>query len=299
MTNAQRIQVNCPICESTQSAFQHALTDHFSRDEFNLHRCVECQALFLKDPPTPNRMGEYYENLGGKMMRRKPGRLFRTLQKMSFLRDVKDLEKKLSPGASIIDFGCGDGAFAAFLSERGYKAHCADVFPSSSWYRSDLTYRQIQMNSTELVKEDLLIDGKRPDAIVMRHSLEHMYAPGRFLELARSLGVPHLLVVVPNTDSKLAKFFGHDWYYWDPPRHLSFFTSESLEKLGGKHGYRVVRTRLYGIDEVVTSWHRRALLKGSTRKARIFSPKGPIAAVASSASAFITDAVICSTLALE
>ena len=143
-----------------------------------------------------------------------------------------------------------------------------------------------------------------PDAIVMRHVLEHLHEPSKVLSLFHSAGVPWVLVVVPNVDSPMARWLGEYWWHWDPPRHLLFFNADSLDRLARRCGYRVAKQRTYGIDEIVSSVFRWALIRtGAVRTDRasagstplwlkLLHPKSPLAALSSAAMSPIANTVL-------
>jgi SAM-dependent methyltransferase len=70
------------------------------------------------------------------------------------------------------------------------------------------------------------------DAVVFRHSLEHISDPVEALRTVCSALVPGglVLITVPNFGSWQARRFGGYWYHLDLPRHRVHFTPGSLER---------------------------------------------------------------------
>jgi hypothetical protein len=144
-----------------------------------------------------------------------------------------------------------------------------------------------------------------PDAIIMRHALEHLHEPAKILSLFHSAGVPWVLVVVPNVDSPFARWFGGYWTMWDPPRHLLYFNAKSLDCLVRRCGYRIAKQRTYGIDEIVTSAFRWALIRSGAVRVdrasagstplwlRLLHPKSALAGLSSAAMSPIANTVLC------
>jgi len=66
--------------------------------------------------------------------------------------------------------------------------------------------------------------------ITTSHVIEHVPDPVRFLREVIQLLKPSgkVIIVTPNLQSLGVRFFGTDWYCWDPPRHLVLFTPRSL-----------------------------------------------------------------------
>jgi SAM-dependent methyltransferase len=275
------------------------LRDHVSHERFELHRCLDCDGLYIRNPPTPERISSYYENASGRVMHKPPGRLFSMLQRIQFLRDVRPLLKRLSPGSRILDLGAGDGALCRFLAQWGYAVQAVDFYPASEWGKAEIPYRSADLNGDRLRSDDLLCGGEMPDAIILRHVLEHLFEPYKVLKLFHDHGINHVLIVVPNADSKFARWLGTNWYYWDPPRHLTFFNPKTLARLAARAGYQVREHKTYGIDEIVSSYFRAKMLEGGPtpsqqgrdRLLKHFNPKSPMAAVSSSLAAFTTSTV--------
>ena len=299
-----RQQINCPICGGDQSRSIMTLKDHLSHQSFELHTCIKCSGLFLKDPPDSERIYSYYENPSGEVMHKPPGLLFSRLQRIQFLRDVGPLMKRLPAGSKILDFGAGDGALCRFLDERGYTVQAVDFYPESEWGNPTIPYRTANLNGDCVAPEDIRCADAVPDAIIMRHVLEHLYGPHKVLKLLHDQGVRFVLIVVPNVDSPFARWFGSNWYYWDPPRHLTFFNQNTLSRLAERSGFKVKEQKRYGIDELVTSYFRMRLLRSGPKSSKhdhdrivkLFNPKSPLAAISSSLAAFTANTVCWSLL---
>lgn len=212
------------------------LRDHFSHESFELHHCLDCGGIYIKNPPTPERITSYYENVSGQVMHKPPGRLFSRLQRIQFLRDVRPLLKRLRSGSRILDLGAGDGALCQFLYERGYIVQAVDFYPESEWARPSIPYRSSNLNGDRIYAGDILCNDALPAAVIMRHVLEHLFEPYKVLRLLHDQGVQYVLIVVPNVDSAFAHWFGSNWYYWDPPRHLTFFNQKTLTRLAARAG---------------------------------------------------------------
>jgi hypothetical protein len=243
--------------------------------------------VFLNPAPEPERMEVYYSNESGDRMRSEPSKLFRVMQRLSFQRETHALRKALRDQDLILDVGAGDGALAMFFSEKGYRSLAVDFYPASEWPKTSVPYKDLNLHGGQFTVADIKsIIGETPKAVVMRHVLEHLFNPRIVIETFRNAQVEYLYIVVPNRDSCFAKALGANWYYWDPPRHLNFFNSNCLEELLGAAGYRTVAAGYYGIDEVVTSIHRKLFLSGINTGwiSSVTSPKGMLAGLSSALS---------------
>jgi SAM-dependent methyltransferase len=80
------------------------------------------------------------------------------------------------------------------------------------------------------------------DVVVMLDVLEHLVDPGLLLlELHRHTR-PGAAIVLTTGDfgSLMSRALGRQWRLMTPPQHLWYFTKESIEKLLGRSGFRLV-----------------------------------------------------------
>ena len=294
----------CPICGASGSIFLRTVRDPWSWEDFRVHRCTSCTGMFLADPPPPERIAAYYSNLFGELMHGEPNWLFRRLRGIALARDVAGLLRRLRPRARILELGAGDGALCRYLADRGFRVEARDLFDPNTWRSPGIPYRKANLNGGFLEADDLVCGKEMPDAVVMRHVLEHLHEPSKVLSLFHWAAIPYVLVVVPNVDSPFARWFGGYWAWWDPPRHLLFFNAESLDRLAHRCGYRVADQRTYGIDEIVGSAFRWALIRtgavrlGQARAGveplwlKLLHPKSPLAGLSSAAMSPIANTVL-------
>ncbi len=253
-----------------------------------------CGAAYLLDPPTPESIGDYYDNVSGAAMQTSPGALFRAMRDRRIAADLAPLLERLEPDVAVADVGTGDGSVADWLHRHGRAAVGLDVYGPDGWTHPTIPYRQVSFDRAGLTPDVLAAAGPVGGA-VMRHVLEHVHRPAETLGQLRAAGLTHVLIVVPNVRSRMVRRLGSHWYYWDPPRHLTFFSADSLTRCAVRAGFRVAYLRTYGLDELVTSAHRALLGSGRpgvARVARALRPTGLIAGGASVLQARVSDTVV-------
>lgn len=284
MSAASRLTRPCPICDAPK--FSHVLTvpDHQSDEDFNVVSCDACGALYLNPVPPAAEIGRYYETFTGNIMHHEGNPVFDGLRSFAIATELSPLLARLPASDAIADVGTGSGQVAQFLKRRGRAVIARDVFPAASWGNADIPYAQIDLNGA--LAEPLPAKGA-----ILRHVLEHVHEPAKLLGWLHRSDVRYVFVLVPNTATLLRPVFGPMWAYWDPPRHLTFFTPDSLTRVAERAGYRQVASRDHGLDEIVTSIFRAKMLHWvrtpeSQRPANpwwvpVFNPKGALSAISS------------------
>jgi SAM-dependent methyltransferase len=144
--------------------------------------------------------------------------------KLRFARRDARSFARLTPNAkTILDYGCGNGAFtialkAEFPGTRVFGADYHTAAPKSLRPDEYIPYQDLEARSGEF------------DLILLRHVLEHTYDPVQFLEFLRKLlsdeGV--LAIEVPSLNTPFRKIFGKCWDGYYVPYHPLHFTRESL-----------------------------------------------------------------------
>jgi SAM-dependent methyltransferase len=142
--------------------------------------------------------------------------------------------KPARPDATMLDFGCGSGAFLSKMRNLGWNVTGVD-FSSHAVE----TTKSLGIEAYQGGFEHSAIAGRKFDVITMRQVLEHLHDPLGALKAARSLlnadGI--LSVSVPNLKSFAYRVFGEHWTGIDFPRHLTFFTPDTLCGLLQKAGF--------------------------------------------------------------
>lgn len=243
---------------------ERVVTDHITGEDFRVALCT-CGCRHVLDPPAPADLVHYYDNPSGQAMHSTPGRLFAFARRRAMGRELRPLLSRLAPGSVVADVGAGDGSLVGYVASRGFPVAAIDVYPADEWGRGAIPYRQYTPGAPI---GPVLDELGRIDAVVMRHVLEHLPDPVATLRELAGHGVRWVWVIVPNAGSALRRVQGANWYYWDPPRHLTFFTPPSLHAIAGRSGYRIATESTAGLDEVVTGIHRAALLRHRRRPSR-------------------------------
>lgn len=233
---------NCPICQSSELKSFLECTDYtVSKNRFTIVQCSSCAFRFTNPRPTEAECGKYYqsEDYISHSDTRKGlinslyhyARKF-TLQKK--LKLVTSISKKQQ--GSLLDLGCGTGAFLNVCKEQGWKVQ--GIEPSAE-------AREVAKKNHELDLYDVNSWKKVPDnsldVITAWHVLEHVYKleeeVKQVKQKLKSDGA--FIVALPNCNSADAQFYGQHWAAYDVPRHIWHFTPADVKRFFEKQGFRL------------------------------------------------------------
>lgn len=138
----------------------------------------------------------------------------------------------------ICDIGTGDGALAVRLAELGHSVVGVEVDTSALAKQHADTIGFYAGTGENLPPE---LASRKFDAVVLCHVLEHCRNPRAALENTLDLldSDGFLVVEVPNNAATACEQLGPAWEMFDAPRHLHFFTPNSLQDLAEKAGFSV------------------------------------------------------------
>ena len=91
------------------------------------------------------------------------------------------------------------------------------------------------------------------------------------------------MVACPNYESWDAKYYGNSWAAWDVPRHLSHFSSKSLNIILKPQGFKIVRKSPLFLDAIYVS-----ILSEKIKKNTLAFLKGLIVGLVSNLAGFFT-----------
>jgi SAM-dependent methyltransferase len=147
--------------------------------------------------------------------------------------------------ARILDVGCGSGEKMVTLAQAGHEVVGVEPDPIARQLALKRGLCVFEGTAEKMPAE--LEDGSF-DAIIMTHVLEHCVEPVLAIEnavrLLKSGG--HLTVETPNNAAMGSENAGTAWRWLDVPRHLNFFTPQSLRAVCELGGLTPVATEFRG-----------------------------------------------------
>jgi ubiquinone/menaquinone biosynthesis C-methylase UbiE len=226
-----------------------------SLQRFEIWECGHCTIRFTQNVPDAGEIGTYYQSENYiSHSDTKEGIVNKVYHKvrihtLSQKRKLVENETGIT-GGSILDVGCGTGAFLHTMDKAGWKI--TGLEPDEGARKKALEiYRLHLSNSEELSSLD---DGSF-DAITMWHVLEHVYELHASVIRLRALLKPggKLFIAVPNYTSYDEKIYRQYWAAYDVPRHLYHFSPASMNILLSLHGMQLNSTKPMWYDSFYVS----------------------------------------------
>lgn len=230
----------CPLCSAGRDEeFLRAAGD--DGVEYRLGRCLACGFVYLNPRPDAATIGLLYPpdySPYRPPAQRRRG-VLRRLRDAVVGRGERSLSDRIpvKHGGVLLDYGCGAGAFAAEMRDRGWSAMGMDFSPhAAAIARSHYGLRIIEgaLPSPAVAPESV-------DAITLRMVLEHVHDPHQLLRAAAETLRPGgwMYVCVPNLAAWGFRAFRGAWFPLRLPWHLLHFTPETLRHAVERTGLAV------------------------------------------------------------
>jgi 2-polyprenyl-3-methyl-5-hydroxy-6-metoxy-1,4-benzoquinol methylase len=124
-------------------------------------------------------------------------------------RAVERLRPHVPAGATIVDVGCGEGAFALRMVDSGFAVVGLDMIDADEHpARDEIAYVEVDLLDAGAREAFLEEHRERYDAVVLLEVIEHVHDPWQVLEFCRALLRPEgtLLLSTPNITSFFSRF---------------------------------------------------------------------------------------------
>jgi 2-polyprenyl-3-methyl-5-hydroxy-6-metoxy-1,4-benzoquinol methylase len=234
----------CPACHSSRTKHLAVIPDliyETTDEEFLYRRCLDCEAIYLGNPPPPQEMGRYYPDIYGpyhqhSALRSRPRGIASLMAEKlwgriaalyPFYRRRSRFFSTIRKGELLVDYGCGSGESLELARKFGART-CGIDFATS--VIEDLKRRGHigLLASQDWV--DAIVQAGGADHIRMSHSLEHVLDPAELLQAIAKIARPgcHIYISVPNPNGLSARLFGGSWWGLDAPRHLVMMTTQRV-----------------------------------------------------------------------
>jgi SAM-dependent methyltransferase len=234
-------RTSCPWCGSPDLRVRLQTTDlfQFKPGQFTLEQCQRCGHIFQNPRLNPDGLSfyyrDFYDGLGEPLM----DRIFSA--SADSYRSRADALKPFARPESWLDVGTGHGHFCNVAGE---------TWPQTAFDGLDMA------DGIELAeRRGWVRQGHRGmftahapalagayDVVSMFHYLEHTPDPHLELEAARTVlrSGGHLLIDVPDPESRWSKLLGRRWMPWFQPQHLHLIPVHNLRRRLEEFGFTIV-----------------------------------------------------------
>ncbi|MFI2763738.1 class I SAM-dependent methyltransferase [Streptomyces echinatus] len=235
-------RTTCPWCSSARLTRRLRTTDLLQHKpgRFTLDACTDCGHIFQNPQLTAEGLEFYYRDFYDGLGEQRMSGTFGARAAMYRRRAEAMLPHDPAP-KTWLDVGTGHGHFCA--AARG-------VLPGTAFDGLDFT------DGVELAAREGRVEhgyrgafpdlapglAARYDVVSMFHYLEHSTDPDRELRAAHEAVRPggHLLIEVPDPQSRYARLLGRWWLPWLQPQHLHFMPAANLRRRLTGLGFTVV-----------------------------------------------------------
>ncbi|WP_327356653.1 class I SAM-dependent methyltransferase [Streptomyces sp. NBC_01304] len=236
-------RADCPWCGSHRLGVRLRTTDLIQHKPgtFTVDRCADCDHSFQNPRLTPEGLDfyyrDFYDGLGGKEAEKLFGAESSTKR---YLSSTRAMRTHMEP-QSWLDVGTGHGHFPS-VAKTLLRHTNFDGLDLSDGVEEAVTEGRIREGHRGFFPELAASLAGRYDAVSMFHYLEHSRDPRAELEAAKTVLRPggHLMIEVPDPESRYAKLLGKWWCSYFQPQHLHFVPLANLRKELEKSGFTVV-----------------------------------------------------------
>jgi len=217
----------CPICGESRFAALYA----------GLVRCGECTFVTADMAPSSDDLESLYSE-----------QYFAGDEYADYLGDKKVIQRNLRRWLKIVHRHVGGGSLLEVGSAYGFFLELArEHFDAIGFDVSDDAVRHskevlgVDAKSGDFLTDRSIKDGS-VDAVAMWDVLEHVDAPGLFVDRAAELLRPggHLFITTGDIDAWLPRRQGPGWRLIHPPTHLQYFSQGTMTRMLESKGFDVV-----------------------------------------------------------
>jgi SAM-dependent methyltransferase len=271
---------SCPLCNSRDSSILFEVKTAHST--FYIVQCRQCN--LARTFPFPgddilniHNKAQYYGRRESKFVpifQNIRGRLSKSRARKYLSMIPTSIQRP-----KVLDIGCSEGRLLSSFLEYG--CDCYGIEHTSYPERRFLNRDRIQYFYGDL--ENLDLEERSFDIIILWHVLEHMDNPKAVIGRAHGLLAPDgiLVLAVPNFSSVEARYFKGLWFHLDIPWHKFHFSEKSLNYLIKNRHLQIIQKStfcleqgVYGINQSILNymgWPRNEMyeaMKGNILKGR-------------------------------
>lgn len=233
-------KIACPACGSRKTNdFKNDVIDfeYHIKGRFPLVKCADCGLIRQKFITGYKELKHFYPKdylVYGETSKSRLGFFLATLKKQLYKQRAKSYARLIGNSGRVLDVGCANCSLLVNLKQFGdYQLYGVDI------KKLKINYKALGVNFREGPLEEHDFSANFFDLVILDNLIEHVPDLELFLKKVYRVLKPGAWVVgtTPNIHSVDAILFGKYWGGYHIPRHLYFFTHETLERLLRKYGF--------------------------------------------------------------
>jgi SAM-dependent methyltransferase len=273
----------CLICgRETVYRVLFDIPDTHTGEVFSIGECPFCGVRKTMNMPAD--LDRYYRD---SQMRTYRNRLYCLAKKVLLSNEVRRIVSVTGKDHLFVDIGCGTGDFSAVLHHAGCRVAASDSALQRPWMiegNSGIPYFLFDYGSYELERMPRM-DGC---VILLRHVLEHLLDPGRFLRSMAGKGAEYFYILLPRHGIWEDRMFGRYYYSYLPPTHVWYFSPQVLEAFLRRCGLDVCARGFNIIPSLMLDAERFLRLNGAPKPLLdLLNPLGVLTTLSASLQFFL------------
>ncbi|MFC4912877.1 class I SAM-dependent methyltransferase [Actinomadura gamaensis] len=241
---------DCPWCGSSRLRVHLVTRDTLmvKPGRFVLERCDACGHVFQNPRLAPAGLDFYYRDVYDGLSAASTEHIFSG--QTGWYRARAELVAAHARPATWLDVGAGHGHFCAAAAEI-LPDTAFDGLDQSAGIEEAARRRWVR-RAVRAEFRDMAADlAGRYDAVSMNHYLEHTADPSAELDAAVTALAPggHLLIELPDPESRVGRVLRGYWIAWLPPQHLHMIPMRNLTEALTARGLEIVATQRRGVRE--------------------------------------------------
>ncbi|MBN1653727.1 MAG: class I SAM-dependent methyltransferase [Deltaproteobacteria bacterium] len=250
----QQEEIACPLCGSTSDRLILKARDLlFGRPgEYRLAQCLSCNLKYVNPRPTRQALNRHYPDRYYEISIQDNAPSFiqpfiRAFSDGISKRRVAYLERvigRIAPETEVLDVGCGTNLLLSYIKRaRGCQGLGLDFNRMVVQYVRD----QLKMPIVHGTLQTADFQAARFDLVTMMEYLEHEADPRAVLQKARLITRMngHLALELPDSLGLPARILRSLWWNLDLPRHLVFFTPDTLRRILDECGFELLTVKRF------------------------------------------------------
>jgi GT2 family glycosyltransferase/tetratricopeptide (TPR) repeat protein/uncharacterized HAD superfamily protein/hypoxanthine phosphoribosyltransferase len=229
--NEDMERITCPFCASANAAPYRKSAD--------VVKCAVCGTVYLRTRLTKEAMAAAYQSYADGESHLSLPQSEADVKGSGLRRNfmLNEIEKIVKRKGTLLDVGCGWGAFLENARGRGFKVRGIEITPRTAEFARNTL--GIDVTSSQFT--DTEFESNSISVVTMLHVLEHLPDPKAAISRVFDILEPGGLFagIVPNIDSVCSAVLEDKWEWFQPMYHYVHYSPSSLRKHLEEAGFKI------------------------------------------------------------